>query len=47
MGTDPRRWAPMAPQRRILSARDFGGEDMDRIVPDAVLAAVREIVTTG
>ena len=45
--TDPRRWAPMAPQQRILSARDHGGEEMERIPPDAVLAAVREILQPG
>ena len=45
--TDPRRWAPMAPAGRILRARDFGGEEMARIPPEAVLAAVREILPAG
>jgi ADP-heptose:LPS heptosyltransferase len=43
--TDPRRWAPFAPARRILRAQDFGGEEMERIPEGAVLRAVEELLT--
>jgi ADP-heptose:LPS heptosyltransferase len=42
--TDPRRGAPFAPLRKTLWARHFGGEAMDRIPPEAVVAAVEEIL---
>jgi ADP-heptose:LPS heptosyltransferase len=41
--TDPRRWAPFAPVRKTLWAREFGGDTMERIPSDAVVAAVDEI----
>jgi len=42
--TDPRRWAPFAPLRKTLWAPEFGGEAMECIPPQAVLAAVEEIL---
>jgi len=42
--TDPRRWAPFAPLRKTLWAREFGGEAMACIPPQAVSAAVEEIL---
>ena len=42
--TDPRRWAPFAPVRKTLWAREFGGETMDRIPAEAVSAAVDELL---
>ena len=42
--TDPRRWAPFAPLRKTLWAREFGGDTMERIPPEAVMGAVEEIL---
>jgi ADP-heptose:LPS heptosyltransferase len=42
--TDPRRWAPFAPVQKTVWAREFGGEAMECIPPDAVLAAVEKIL---
>jgi ADP-heptose:LPS heptosyltransferase len=42
--TDPRRWAPFAPLRKTLWAREFGGEAMERIPAPAVLAAVEDLL---
>jgi ADP-heptose:LPS heptosyltransferase len=42
--TDPRRWAPFAPRRSTLWAREFGGEAMAYIPAGAVLAAVEEML---
>jgi ADP-heptose:LPS heptosyltransferase len=42
--TDPSRWAPFAPAQKTLWAREFGGEAMECIPPEAVLAAVEEIL---
>ena len=42
--TDPRRWAPFAPLRKTLWAREFGGEAMECIPPQAVSGAVEEIL---
>jgi len=42
--TDPRRWAPLAPLRKTLWAREFGGETMDRIPAEVVSAAVDELL---
>ena len=43
--TDPRRWAPFAPLRKMVWAREFGGETMERIPPEAVMGAVEEMLT--
>jgi ADP-heptose:LPS heptosyltransferase len=42
--TDPRRWAPFAPLRKSVWAREFGGKAMECIPPEAVTAAVEEIL---
>jgi ADP-heptose:LPS heptosyltransferase len=42
--TDPRRWAPFAPARRILRTQDYGGEAMEAIPERAVMAAVAELL---
>ena len=42
--TDPRRWAPFAPLRKTLWAPEFGGEAMECIPPQAVIAAVEAIL---
>jgi ADP-heptose:LPS heptosyltransferase len=43
--TDPRRWAPFAPLRKTVWAREFGGERMDHIPVETVTAAVEAILT--
>jgi len=45
--TDPRRWAPFAPARRILRAQSFGGAAMELIPPAAVLEAVDGLLAEG
>jgi ADP-heptose:LPS heptosyltransferase len=42
--TDPRRWAPFAPLRKTLWAREFGGEAMDCIPAEAVIGAVEDLL---
>ncbi len=42
--TDPRRWAPIAPAGRIISARDFGGEATPLIPVQAVAEAVDDML---
>jgi ADP-heptose:LPS heptosyltransferase len=42
--TDPRRWAPFAPLRTTLWAPEFGGETMERIPSEAVIAAVTDLL---
>jgi len=45
--TDSRRWAPYAPDRRILRAQDFGGREMSAIPTSAAVAAVGEMLRRG
>ena len=42
--TDPRRWAPMAPARAVVRAQDYGGDGMDAIPMEPVLAAVEMLL---
>ncbi len=41
--TDPRRWAPMAPVRRVVRAQNYGGDDMNAIPVPPVLSAVEMV----
>ena len=43
--TDPRRWAPFTSNGIVLRAQDFGGDVMDAIPVDAVVAAVERMAT--
>ena len=43
--TDPRRWAPMAPVRRIVRAQDHGGDQMAAIPVLPVLSEVELILS--
>jgi ADP-heptose:LPS heptosyltransferase len=43
--TDPRRWAPMAPVRRVVRSQDYGGDDIGTIPVPAVLKAAESILT--
>ena len=45
--TDPRRWAPFAPLQKTLWAREFGGDAMECIPPEAVIGAVDELLRCG
>jgi ADP-heptose:LPS heptosyltransferase len=47
--TDPRRWAPMAPVRRVVRSQDCGSNDISTIPVPAVLKAVESVLdgTTG
>ncbi len=45
--TDPRRWAPMAPLRRIVRSQDYGGDDMGTIPDAALQKAVESIAIPG
>jgi ADP-heptose:LPS heptosyltransferase len=42
--TDPRRWAPMAPALAVVRAQDHGGDGMDAIPVEPVLAAVESLL---
>ncbi|THD62649.1 MAG: lipopolysaccharide heptosyltransferase family protein [Bradyrhizobium sp.] len=42
--TDPRRWAPMAPALAVVRAQDHGGDGMDAIPMEPVLAAVETLL---
>jgi ADP-heptose:LPS heptosyltransferase len=42
--TDPRRWAPMAPVRRVVRAQDYDGDDMNAIPVPPVLRVVELIL---
>lgn len=42
--TDPRRWAPMAPVRRVVRAQDHGADDMNAIPVAAVLGVVETVL---
>lgn len=44
--TDPRRWAPFAPARRIVRAQDFGGQEMKAIPEAAVLKSVDDLLAS-
>ena len=42
--TDPRKWAPVAPENLILRAQDYGGDDVAAIPAEAAVAAVLEML---
>ena len=45
--TDPRRWAPMAPVRRVVRAQNYGGDDMNAIPVPPVLSAVEMVLSAA
>jgi ADP-heptose:LPS heptosyltransferase len=45
--SDPRRWAPVGKQVRVIWSRDHGGPEVDRIPFDAVTTALTRLVHEG